>query len=159
MTLKKEDFESPQEALKHFGVKGMKWGVRNAASKTKSGLKSAGAAIKEDDRQIMEARAAMPAKKAAYKTAKAQYKTDRKVVGRREARKALKPIRKDYYKNFHRAMDKTTSEVLTDSINDHYNQKWLSDFRSGQRRDLNQMMGDEAARRLLNTTVRSVLDD
>lgn len=159
MTVNKKDFKNPQAALKHFGVKGMKWGVRNAATKTKSGLRSAGAAIKEDDRQIMEARAAMPAKKAAYKTAKTQYKADRKVVGRREARKALKPVRKDYYKNFHRAMDKTTSEVLTDSINSHYNQKWMNDFRSGQRRDVNQMIGDEAARRLMNTTVRSVLDN
>ena len=103
-----QPFASPDEALAHHGVKGQKWGVIRKHVST--GVKSALNNIAENDRQILEARAARPALRAANKAAKKQYRVDRKIVGRKEARKALTPVRKERWNNLMRSMDETSTE-------------------------------------------------
>lgn len=103
-----QPFASPDEALAHHGVKGQKWGVIRKHVST--GAKSIVDNIVENDRQILAARAARPTLRAANKAAKKQYRVDRKIVGRKEARKALTPIRKERWNNLMRSMDETSAE-------------------------------------------------
>lgn len=94
------------EHLEHHGVKGMRWGVNKAVS---AGKKVAADAEKKD-REIDAARAAHPELKAKYKDAKKQYKTDKKELGRSEAKKILKKSGDAYYKNLNKALDEKNQE-------------------------------------------------
>ena len=89
---------SLEEALTHFGVKGMRWGVRrdprNVASRQRdrAAAKANRKAFTEGrDSEIDAARARVASgqTRAALKSAKTQFKTDKKTLGRREAKKKL----------------------------------------------------------------------
>lgn len=66
-----QPFASPSEALEHFGVKGMRWGVRKLDKHGPGGT------------------AAYRANKAQFKADKVQYKVDREKLGRKQANQLL----------------------------------------------------------------------
>lgn len=103
---------TPQEALAHYGKKGMRWGVSNIAARGRR----AGARIEADDKAILNARLAHPVLKRQYKSAKEQYRADKKEVGRKEAKKILAPIKNTFYKNLNRSLDNTSNEDLQMAI-------------------------------------------
>ena len=94
MILGASDKPSLTEAIEHFGVKGMKWGVRrdprNVASRARDRATRKAAAA-DRNREIDAARSRLRSgeTRATFKTAKRQFKEDKKTLGRREARKKL----------------------------------------------------------------------
>ena len=85
--------DSPQNMLVHYGIRGMRWGERKAQ---RQHLRSLDRASKARDRAsdnaaIDSARARLASGKTErdLRAAKAKYKADRKVIGKREAKKAL----------------------------------------------------------------------
>lgn len=108
---------SEEDFLDHAGVKGMKWGHRKAAGpklgpdgkpqKTRKELRALDKAsigrdkekLKKDlaanDKEIATARAKVKSGENAkmFADAKAKYKIDKKVIGKREASKALEEVR------------------------------------------------------------------
>lgn len=94
MILGVDNKPSLTEAIEHFGVKGMKWGVRrdprNVASRARDRA-ARRAARADENREIDAARARLNSGQIArdLKTAKRQFKVDKKEIGRREAKKKL----------------------------------------------------------------------
>jgi len=91
--------ELNEELLIHFGVKGMQWGVRNSpkVQKMKDDRKAQKLKAKYDrDDAIDAARARVNSGANAKdrRDAKAEYKAQKKVVGRRAARKVLREKRR-----------------------------------------------------------------
>jgi hypothetical protein len=89
---------SLEEALEHFGIKGMRWGVRrdprNVASRARD-RESAAKARGKQNAEIDAARLRVNSGKTRQdlKTAKKTFKSDKKTLGRREARKRLNAAR------------------------------------------------------------------
>lgn len=85
---------SIEEALEHFGIKGMKWGVRrdprNVASRAADRSAARKARSEQNDRiDVARARVRSGITRRELKDAKKQFKTDKRELGRREARKKL----------------------------------------------------------------------
>lgn len=99
---------SLEEALEHFGIKGMRWGVRrdprNVASRARDrqGRRAARAA---ENREIDAARARLNSGQIGrdLKDAKTQFKSDKKTIGRREAKKKLYAARLKAQTEFEKA--------------------------------------------------------
>lgn len=94
-----------EDLLIHFGVKGMRWGVRrdkatgprSAAQKIKDQRKAEKLKqryARDDAIDAARARVASGAVRKEYKDARVEYKAQRKVVGRREARRVMKEKRR-----------------------------------------------------------------
>jgi hypothetical protein len=94
----------------------MRWGVRNAATSVGKVINASVAKQVLQDEAIKTARSAHSQVSKNYSTAKAKYKVDKKVLGRREAKKILKPVRNTYYKNLELATRKTSGEKFVDDI-------------------------------------------
>jgi hypothetical protein len=123
MTVTNELKPPLEEALEHYGVKGMKWGVRRdqatldrkagrKPSRVKRAVKAVSKASKERDQEIKDARSKKPALKKEVKEARKQYKIDKKEVGRKEAKKALRAAKDKKYENLNIASEQTTPEAL-----------------------------------------------
>lgn len=95
----------PLNELQHYGVKGMKWGVRRDSSSRQ--LNKEYKKQKKADRQkeILDARRRVYGgqNKAEYKAAKKQYKDNKATMGKAAAKDILKDKRRanatDYYKS------------------------------------------------------------
>lgn len=91
---------SREDALAHFGVKGMKWGVRKENFQRNRELNKQSRANDKAARvsAIETARARRASGQSArdLKDAKKQYKQDKQVVGSREARKSLREAKQKY---------------------------------------------------------------
>jgi len=107
MNLQEDTKPSLDDALAHFGVKGMRWGVRKAAEPTGGGssgpsrreLRTMDKQAKAKDRAARNAeidaareRYATTARKN-YLDARAQYKVEKKTIGKYEARKKLDAVK------------------------------------------------------------------
>lgn len=112
--------ETLEEALAHYGVKGMKWGVRKAARSALDSAAAAGEAklraTREKDEAIRTARARAPQLRKDLDAAKDTAREQRKVVGRREAKKVVRPVRNEYWNNMELATRKTSGEEAADKI-------------------------------------------
>lgn len=101
---------SPTAVLEHYGIKGMKWGIRRENPSGRGGsrtpktdkIRDAEKARKLQARldrnaAIDKARARVASGDLAreYKQAKAQYKVDKHTMGRREARKILREKKRE----------------------------------------------------------------
>lgn len=90
--------EEIYEHLEHFGVAGMRWGVRNSQNKA---LNRASRAKDREkwNKDITKARAEVKSgkHKAEWKQAKAQYQMDKINLGSREAKKILNKAREQKY--------------------------------------------------------------
>lgn len=103
---------SREDALAHFGVKGMKWGVRNEHRSQMRALnkesRARDKAARKDAIETARARIATGQSRKELKTAKEQYKRDKNVIGSREAKKTLR-IAKDKY-----AQEQETARLAKD---------------------------------------------
>ena len=115
-----ENEEGVDAVLAHFGVKGMKWGVRRAASAVATGAKKVKVAVEDRDREIEEARKALPGERANLKEAKKQFKTDKQELGRKEARSLLKERGKAYYETRQKAWKDTSYEKVERELGKHF---------------------------------------
>lgn len=124
-----------EDVLEHFGVKGMRWGVRKTTSSTgksnrqlnresrqrdrASGKAARAAENRQRDREIDAARQRVNSGKTQrdFKAAKKQFKLDKKELGTREARKKLNEARAKRMTDFEKAESyksgsETTAAVL-----------------------------------------------
>lgn len=93
--------ELDENLLEHFGVKGMRWGVRRDTTSAAGKVRDARKAEKlkqryarDDAIDAARARVASGAVRTEYKAARHEYKAQRKVVGRKEARRIMKEKRR-----------------------------------------------------------------
>lgn len=140
------------EAIEHYGIKGMRWGVRRtpeqlarargerlrkgksvtptkAVAKVASQLKTAN---KARDADIKNAREQIPELKKKYKSAKKEYKVQRKEVGRKEAKKSLKPVQQKLWDARELGSKKTSGEALASIAIDIVSANKLQDIRTQQ---------------------------
>jgi hypothetical protein len=121
------DKPSLEEALAHFGVRGMRWGVRSASSTTNRSLNKASRAKDKASRtkaqaergtQIDAARSRISTGKSKqdYKKARAQYKIDKKVIGSREARKVLNKAKNKRLNDYNTASEAKNGKELAKQI-------------------------------------------
>jgi hypothetical protein len=101
-----------EEALAHFGVKGMKWGVRKPDD---SGGGSGGPAKlkgKERTDAILNARVRQGARKYAYQNATAEFMVARTAKGQDAAEKSMRKLEKEFYEgeDFKLSKQYTTGE-------------------------------------------------
>lgn len=118
--------------LEHYGVKGMRWGKRSArddsSSSGKSGssegksrrevraqVKAERKAVKEDhkkqwDKDVLDARDRLGKEGENLSEARKQYKIDKKVVGRKEAKKVFKEHEDKFIETYNIASLNTTKE-------------------------------------------------
>lgn len=89
----------PPGELVHYGVKGMKWGVRGARrlenqvakNKTRAAVRDIESKpISKDADAIKRARAELPSAANKYANAKDQYKVDKKQMNRHDAKRPMK---------------------------------------------------------------------
>lgn len=151
---------SLDDDLTHYGVKGMKWGVRRseaqlsrargvkkavkksakdqvdfykpAIKKTKKAVKTVKDYSKERDATIKKAREDTPALKKKYKQAKKEYKVERKEIGRKEAKKALKPVKDKFVNTREIASHKTFNEAMASVAIDIISATKMQDIRTNQ---------------------------
>lgn len=87
------------EFLAHYGVKGMRWGVRRRRSE--GGSESAGPSRKErrakNNQEIEEARSRQAARQRAYQTAQAEFMVARTRKGEAHAESIMRQMEKEYY--------------------------------------------------------------
>jgi hypothetical protein len=91
---------SREDALAHFGVKGMKWGVRNEHRSQMRALnkesKAKDKAARKDAIETARDRIKTGQSRKELKDARAQYKLDKNVIGSREAKKSLRAAKTKY---------------------------------------------------------------
>lgn len=89
-----------EDFLEHYGVKGMKWGVRRDMRKLNKASRAKDKAKRQSEIDAARKRLGSGKNKEALKKAKAQYKIDKYEIGSREARKLVdkhkEKIRSDY---------------------------------------------------------------
>lgn len=127
------------EFLEHFGVKGMRWGHSKGSSsapklgpdgkpaKTRKELRGLNKASRQaetdkwnsdidDARSRTEGKANRVANKKMLKDAKTQFKVDKKVIGSREARKALASVREKHANDLAVAARAKTGRETVNSV-------------------------------------------
>lgn len=130
---------SREKALAHFGVKGMKWGVRNNGSSGSSApsrkelrgmnkvarkenrvikKEKARKAVEDRDNEIKAARDALSKERSNYKAAKATYKVEKKQIGRVAAKRSLHEAGERLWDTRQTASQKTAREQQwADAVN------------------------------------------
>jgi len=88
---------SYEDALAHFGVKGMKWGVRKQQMALNRESRKADRQKREASIDSARTRLRTGQIRGEYKQAKQQYKIDKQTIGSREAKKILRKHRDDLY--------------------------------------------------------------
>jgi hypothetical protein len=108
------------EALAHFGVKGMKWGVRKENFQRNRALNKASRAKDKADRtaavDTARARVKSGEAKREYKAVKAQAKADRINIGSREARKIKREARDKFLDEIELSREARDGKELAERI-------------------------------------------
>lgn len=95
---------SYEDALAHFGVKGMKWGVRRSQNaQLNKASRQADKKAREDAIDKARQRVSSGQSGKAIKKARQQYKIDKKTMGSREAKKILQKHKDKAYNDYYKA--------------------------------------------------------
>jgi len=99
-----------ETSLEHYGIKGMRWGVRKASDPSSSAeIASKTKKTKPSTNDILTARSRQQARQRAYQEAQAEFIVARTRKGKDQAEKTMRRMEKEYFTN----PDAETAKKLT----------------------------------------------